>query len=101
MGTKYDYKETTQKQDIRLCGKQGFCDEYKKTILIETDYNENDPDSIRDYNALKSFTKRHEILHAYFAESGMLEYSEDEKLVSWIAWQFPKLLETFKSINAI
>lgn len=44
---------------------------------------------------------RHEIIHAYFFESGLLDYGTNEQLVDWIVLQFPKMLETFKRIEAI
>ena len=34
---------------------------------------------------------RHELIHAFFYESGLNEYYQDERLTDWIAMQFPKL----------
>jgi hypothetical protein len=45
--------------------------------------------------------KRHEIIHAFFAESGITEWERDERLVDYMAIQFPKMLEAFKQVEAI
>jgi len=101
LGTVYDYQETTAKEEAGLDDKDGYCDRYKKIIRVETDYNENSPNAIKDFNGFKQKVKRHEIIHAYFYESGMYQWSDDEMLVNWIAIQFPKLLETFKEVSAL
>ncbi len=51
----------------------------------------------------KDLTKflRHEVIHAFFSESGLDDYSSNEELVNWIAIQFPKMLQVFKEIEAI
>lgn len=101
LGTEYDYEITSDKKDTRLCDNNGYCDPYEKKIAIADDYNENAPDSIKNIESFKNKIKRHEIIHSYFAESGLVEYSENEQLVDWIAWHFPKLLATFNEIDAL
>lgn len=44
---------------------------------------------------------RHEVIHAFFSESGLDDYSSNEELVNWIAIQFPKMLQVFKELEAI
>lgn len=39
---------------------------------------------------------RHEIIHAFFSESGLDGYNVDEQLVDWIAKQFPKIKRCFE-----
>lgn len=41
---------------------------------------------------------RHEVIHAFFAESGLIEYGNDEVLVDWMAKQLPKIQETVEKI---
>lgn len=36
----------------------------------------------------------HEIIHAYLYESGLEEWAQDEKLVTWIELQFNKILKS-------
>lgn len=101
LGTEYDYAEQTEKEDVRLCNCDGYADFYEKTIRVETDYNENDPNAIKDFGSFKARVKRHELTHTFFFESGMREWAENELLVDWFATQSPKLFEAFKSINAL
>lgn len=53
-------------------------------------------------------TLRHEIIHAFLAESGLWGSSEpakawamNEEMIDWIALQFPKILKAFKEAKAI
>lgn len=101
LGTEYDYEVTTEKKDEGLYQKGGYCDQYAKNIVIEDEYSVNNPDSTKNIDTFKQKVKRHEIIHAYLAESGLHSYFEDEVLVDWIAWQFPKLLKTFRQIDAL
>ena len=39
---------------------------------------------------------RHELIHAFFYESGLNEFYQDERLTDWIAMQFPKLARTIQ-----
>jgi len=101
LGTVYDYQETTEKEDTRLCEADGYCDSYAKKIVVKNEYIENAPDSIQDFDELKRNVKRHECIHSFMFESGNREWAEDEKLIDWIAWQFPKMLKVFNEIEAI
>lgn len=101
LGVEYDYEITTNKEDAGLCNADGYCDPFQKRIAIEDDFNEKDPGSTKNLGALKAKIKRHEVVHAFLFESGLNDYARDEKIVEWIAWQFPKLLETFKEIEVI
>lgn len=101
LGTEYEFDITTDTKDIRLCDSDGYCDAYEKRIAIENEHNEQAPGSIKDFDALRKKVKRHEIIHAYFFESGLTDYAKNEQLVDWIAWQFPKLLKTFNEIDAL
>ena len=52
---------------------------------------------------------RHEIVHAFFSESGLQDstcqvdapWAKNEEMVDWIAIQFPKLLQAFKDADCI
>lgn len=47
---------------------------------------------------LESIT-RHEIMHAFFYESGLLEYSNDELLVDFLAIQYKKIKELMDKVT--
>ena len=101
LGTEYDYRETTDKEDQGLVGSGGYCDGFAKIIAIETDNNPNDPCSVKDLDAVSRKVKRHEVVHAFLYESGLEDMSRNELLVDWIAAQFPKTLKTFEEIGAL
>ena len=54
-------------------------------------------------------TLRHEIIHAFFSESGLQDcshrneraWTRNEEMVDWIAIQFPKLLKAFEEADCL
>lgn len=72
------------------------CAEYdNETKVVKTNY----------YN----MTLRHEILHAFLNESGLMAcanqtsgaWSKNEEMVDWIALQFPKILKAFQDVKCL
>lgn len=95
LGTEYSIGDLPQKE-YEIC--DGVAYEYSKTILIKRMRDMlSDCDSNSEKQARYNEVLRHEIIHMFFAESGLNQYCADEVLVDWIAKQFPKLLETFSS----
>lgn len=52
--------------------------------------------------------KEHEIIHAFFYESGVWNHSgcsdawgQDETITDWIAIQFPKILQAFQECDCL
>lgn len=89
----------------------GYCDGYLKEIVI-CDLStypgwENEPES-RVKTAEKQ-TIRHEIVHAFLAESGLNDsafaydraWAQNEEMVDWIAWQGAKLYEAWRVADAL
>lgn len=101
LGTEYDYRETTSREDPYLCSKDGYCDSFAKIITIEVGHNWSGPDTVKDHEALYRKIRRHEVIHAFFCESGLDEYSDNELLVDWLAVQFPKLMKAFEEVGAL
>ena len=62
----------------------GLTNKYSKEITInvseDTDYKR---------------TMLHELMHAYFWESGLSSYCSDETLVDWLALQLPQISNTY------
>lgn len=86
LGEQYNYRlETTRTENI-LKDADGECRWYDKEIIIDKELTPV---------AHKNVVIRHEIIHAFLAESGLRRYREDEDIVNWIAWNFDKLKETF------
>lgn len=80
----------------------GLCNFYDKKILFRSADNMLEPDCSSETKEIRQQeVKRHEIIHAFFEESGLADYANNEQLVEWIAIQFPKMLEVFKETNSI
>ena len=89
LGSEYKIKYLTEKESQTLCQYDGWCDSYKKEIVIEKTLFEDGITSKRGYEVL-----RHEIIHGFIFESGLsanCDWARNEELVDWIALQFPKL----------
>lgn len=95
LGTDYELiKECDELVELNV---DGECQSYGKIIRIRPLKKmllPKDSDAIkqRRYNEVV----RHEVIHAFFHESGLDRYSADEELVDWLAMQFPKLYRLFK-----
>lgn len=105
LGTEYDVLVRSVEEDPKLEHCIGYCDQYsKKIVLSDMAGAEKDVMAIENMEELKKKVLRHEIIHAFFGESGLRscsEYAEDEELVDWIAIQFPKILKAFEQVDAI
>ena len=100
LGTEYKvYREKIKDKDV-----DGYCDYSSKEIKIRDD-NVNE---VGDFDGLMRKRLRHEIIHAFLAESGLQanyehyrQFGHDETIVDWFAIQFPKMIKAFESVNAI
>jgi hypothetical protein len=103
LGTKYDFVEASDNEEPSLTGRWGSCDYYEKKICIESNFNKcHNPNYSTDNKPdLRKSVIRHEIIHAFFDESGLEEYSQNEQLVTWIEHQFPKILKVLNEVDAL
>ena len=85
LGTDYEIIYENFGRDDR----DGFVSIDNKTIHIDSQITSK----VRKEIALK-----HEIVHAFFFESGLEEYFYDEKLISWVAIQFNKIKNVFEEV---
>ena len=112
LGTKYDVKYVNQGTDDMIDnGLAGYCDHsMKKIVLLRLKTSPayaNVSDEGRA-NEEKS-TLRHEILHAFFNESGLQAntcqfeqgWATNEEMVDWFAVQSPKIFTAFQKAGAI
>ena len=80
----------------------GLCKYYDKEIILRKLEKLLDPDSSEESKLIRmKEVARHEIIHAFFAEAGLFDYSDNEQLVNWIAIQFPKMLKVFHDADCI
>lgn len=100
LGTEYKViREPFSNKDI-----DGYCDYTSREIRIRDD-NVNE---VGDFDELMRKQLRHEIIHAFLAESGLQsnyehykQFGHEETIVDWFAIQFPKMIKAFNSVNAL
>ena len=101
LGTKYTIKESNKVTDFNLENNDGYCDHTTKNIVIDT--FKDLPGSLEDLQSYKMLVLRHELVHAFLFESGLANcsWANNEEIVDWIAFQFPKMQQVFEQCNAI
>lgn len=101
LGTEYNIKvdDTTLLESINA---DGLHKEYEKEILIRGLDGFLCPDDSKTAKEnRKNEVLRHEIIHAFFSESGLDDYCGNEQLVNWLAIQFPKMQKAFEQANCL
>lgn len=107
LGTPYTIKiGISRKADKYLSDSDGYCDPINHLIVIAEKNEEYSDDEWARYSKI---CLRHEIVHAFMFESGIdgnckwdiQDQTHPEFMVSWIANQFPKLIEAFNKVDAI
>lgn len=103
LGTEYEIIEQTEEQNpkLRLRNSNGLCEIYSHRIILNADVQEDEL-TYENFQEYKKRVLRHEIIHAFFAESGLRgnsEYAENEELVDWIAIQLPKINKVLQQIG--
>ena len=105
LGTEYTIIEQTEKENPKMVGNNGICEQYsKKIIIVPLSEYANEPNAFEKVEDFHKKVIRHEVIHAFFGESGLMaqsDYAENEELVDWIAIQFPKMLKVFEELGVI
>ncbi len=103
---RYDEDKTFERDNVA-----GYCYSFTKQIVVcdMSTYKgwENEPLEVIEQQQKE--TLRHEIVHAFFNESGLKSntdsingpWARDEELVDWIAIQGPKIYKAWQDVNAI
>lgn len=108
LGTNYNIKVIKPNKEMKKNKWVGLCDNLKKEILISDlsdKYDLNDAQA----NLYQKETLRHEIIHAFYSESGLQDsclafdgpWAKNEEMVDWLAIQMPKIVETMKSVDCL
>lgn len=102
LGTMYHIVQRNSKDDKELDGLSGYCDPHAKLIVIRSDY-----DFEPNISMIKGIL-RHEIVHAFFYESGLWDSSNDvtswarnEEMTDWIAIQGLKIYKAWEEAGAV
>ena len=103
---KYDEEEAFERRSIA-----GFCDGYVKEIVVcdMHTYKGWEQEAEKTIVAAQKETLRHEIVHAFFNESGLQDssfgidnsWARNEEMVDWIAIQGAKIYKAWKDVNAL
>jgi hypothetical protein len=111
LGTKYTLRRVNFGEDAFMERMKfgGYCDATAKEIVVLNlktipDFA-NDPKEVIARKERE--TLRHEIIHAFFNESGLQwnslpveqAWAKNEEMVDWIAIQFPKILKVYKELG--
>lgn len=89
LGQDYIIKFENTRTDKVLKEADGECRWYLKEIVID---DELEPMQHKEH------VIKHEIVHAFFAESGLKRYKVDEDIVDWIAWNIDKINKVIKEV---
>ena len=103
---KYDEEEAFDRRSIA-----GFCDGYAKEIIVcdMHTYKDWEHDNEKTLVECQKETTRHEIVHAFFYESGLWDnslgidnsWAKNEEMVDWIAIQGEKIYKAWQEANAL
>ncbi|NBI08238.1 hypothetical protein [Senegalia massiliensis] len=96
LGQEYEVLLLTEEEYPKLkhLDANGIAELYNKQLIINKDGTVQNEVTFDNLKAFTSKVIRHEIVHAYFHESGLMDYCNDERLVDWIALQLPKMANT-------
>ena len=103
---KYDEEEAFDRRSIA-----GFCDGYAKEIVVcdMHTYKGWENEAEKTVVAAQKQTIRHEIVHAFFYESGLWDnsfgidnsWAKNEEMVDWIAIQGAKIYNAWQEADAL
>ena len=102
LGTEYRIHESSPAEDPVLKDADGYCDPSIKLCVIDS-FKEESTDSLKDLEAYKRKTARHELIHAFLFESGLGSECSwaCEEMVDWLARQLPKLVTAFTAAGCM
>lgn len=105
LGTPYAVKYSTEGEDPCLKHCDGYCDETVKVCVVQREpADPGDPMNISNYDEYRKRVARHELIHAFFKESGLGDecaFACDEVCVDWIARQAPKIVRAFDEAGVL
>ena len=113
LGTKYiiEVKKYTEDEAFERLSIDGYCDGHiKKIVLCDMctykGWEHEPPETIE---IAQKQTLRHEIVHAFFNESGLASsalgidgsWAKNEEMVDWFALQGPKIYNAWQEAGAL
>ena len=105
LGQDYEVIKQSKSENPKLSDAYGYTEPYSKKIILDADMESlKDDDSAENLDIWAKKVFRHEIIHAFFLESGLntnCDYATNEELVDWIAIQFPKIAKVFEELDIL
>ena len=104
LGAEYTIKEQSESENELLKGCDGYCDWTTKSIVVGREMVGN----LEDMEVYIRKVLRHEIVHAFFFESGLHgcsggteSWARNETMVDWIAVQGEKIYAAWGEAGAL
>ena len=110
MGTDFDITYTTEEEDPTIKGKSGVCYSLLKKIKIDQYIYLDDADgSVSEAEKSSKLLSllailRHEVMHAFFFQSGLdtqCSFAVDEMLIDWLSLKLPEIVEVMKENHLV
>lgn len=110
LGTEYiiEKKAYSDDPDFEKRGIDGYCDwNTKKIVYCDMTTHPNTSDESKEFcDICENKTLKHEVIHAFFAESGLAEssacfgggWATNEEMVDWMALQFDKIKAVYEEL---
>lgn len=90
-GVNYEIIYTVSNVNLLKRNALGLCDVNSRKIFIDGKLSK----------ASKISTLRHEVLHAFFHECGIVDFASNELLIEFLEIQFPKMLNLLLDVGAL
>lgn len=108
LGTPYTVTVCHRCEDPALSECGGYCSAPNRRIVVDDMVESNDLVELSEAarEAVVRQNLRHELIHAFLAESGLADnwkhpkYGHDETFIDWFAIQYPKLQAAFAACRA-
>lgn len=113
LGTEYTITKVPFKDEpaFEKRGIDGYCDgQLKKIVHCDMRTHPNMVDESDEFRKVcEKETLKHELVHAFLNESGLMEssaqytggWSQNEEMVDWFALQSPKIFKVFQELDLL
>lgn len=107
LGAEWKIEYKTETEDSMFENANGYCDYTGRRIVVLAEPRKND--SMDDFKVEQQRIIRHEILHAFLCESGLIGntysvengWAKNEEMVDWFAIQSPKIYKVYLELGLI
>lgn len=101
LGTEYTIIEQSDKENPKLDDANGICEIWGKKIVLDSEMLNPHKMLVEQPGLFKKKVLRHEIVHAFFAESGLNDFCHNELLVDYLAVQLPKMFKAMQEVKCL